>query len=115
MTNDDADAVFNALHNAQAAAQTLYMDLRDAGDDAGAANAKNRADRLQNEIDNLMNKELADWQAGAEQTIPELSAAATAAQAAVDQVENDVNNAQKVVAAMGALDQAISVAMKFIG
>lgn len=115
MTNDDADAAFNALHDAQAAAQMLYMDLRDAGNDAGAADATNRADQLQNAIDNLINKELTDWQAGAEQTIPQLTSAAADAQTAVDQVANDVNDAQKVVAAMGTLDKAISIAMKFIG
>ena len=47
MTNDQADAAFQALHDAQRAAQMLYMDLRDVGDDAGAASAKVRASRLQ--------------------------------------------------------------------
>lgn len=115
MTNDQADKAFQALHDAQRAAQLLYMDLRDSGDDTNAANAKLRADRLQNEIDNLINKELTDWQAGAESSIPLLSSAADAAQKAVDQVANDVKNAQKIVSAMQAVDKAIGVAMKFVG
>jgi|ERR1035441_7501784 hypothetical protein len=115
MTNDQADAAFQALHDAQRAAQMLYMDLRDAGDDAGAASAKLRAGRLQGEIDNLINKELTDWQVGAEAVIPQLATAAAAAQKAVDEVQKDVQNAQKVVSAMQFLDQAITTAMKFIG
>ena len=115
MTNDQVDTAFQALHDAQRAAQMLYMDLRDAGDDVNAANAKLRADRLQGEIDNLINKELSDWQAGAEATIPSLTAAAASAQKAVDDIQHDINNAQKVVNAMKWLDQAVTTAMKFIG
>ena len=115
MTNEQADSAFQALHDAQRAARMLFMDLRDAGDKTGAANAKLRADRLQNEIDNLINKELSDWQEGAEAVIPELSAAADAAKQAVGQVEQDVKNAQKVVDAMKFLDSAITIAMKIIG
>ena len=115
MDNNDVDQAFRALHDAQRAAQLLYMDLRDAGDATGAANAKLRANRLQNEIDHLINKELGDWQAGAESVLPQLTAAAAAAQDAVDEVEKDVENAQTVVAAMQALDAAIGVAMKFVG
>jgi len=115
LTNDQADNAFQALHDAQRAAQMLYMDLRDAGDGVGAANAKLRADRVQNEIDNLINKELTDWLAGAEKLIPQLSAAANAALQAVNKVQNDVKDAQKVVSAMKYLDSAISIAMNFIG
>jgi hypothetical protein len=115
MTNDQADSAFESLHNAQKAAQFLYMDLRDAGNVADAASAKLRADRLQNEIDNLINRELADWQAGAEALLPQLSAAASAAQIAVDGIEQDVQNAKNVVSAMQTLDNVIGVAMKFIG
>ena len=115
MTNEQADSAFQSLHDAQRAALMLFMDLRDAGDRTGAANAKLRADRLQNEIDNLINKELADWQEGAENVIPELSAAADAAKQAVGQVEKNVKNAQQVVNAMNLLDGAITIAMKIIG
>lgn len=115
MTNDQVDAGFQALHDAQRAAQMLFMDLRDAGDDAGAAKAKLRASRLQGEIDNLINKELTDWQTGAEAVVPQLTAAAAAAKTAVDEVTNDVQNAQKVVRSLQLLDQAVTTAMKFIG
>jgi hypothetical protein len=115
MTNDQVDAGFQALHDAQRAAQMMFMDLRDAGDDAGAAKAKLRAGRLQGEIDNLINKELADWQAGAEAVIPQMTAAAAAAQTAVDEVTKEVHNAQKVVSALQFLDKAVTTAMKFIG
>jgi len=114
MNNDEADKAFQALHDTQRAAQMLYMDLRDAGDSVGAADAKVRANRLQNEIDNLISRELANWRADAEQAIPLLSKAATVAKKAVDQVEQDVQNAQKVVNAMKALDDAIATAMKFL-
>ena len=115
MDNNQVDQAFRFLHDAQRAAQLLYMDLRDAGDAAGAANAKLRADRLQTEIDHLINKELSDWQDGAESVLPQLAAAVEAAQSAVDEIEKDVQNAQNVVAAMQALDSAIGVAMKFVG
>jgi hypothetical protein len=115
MTKDQADSAFQALHDIQRAAQMLYMDLRDAGDEAGAANAKVRASRLQNEIDNLINKELTEWQEGAGNVIPALTAAAGNAQQAVAQVEKDVKNAEKVVSAMKLLDSAITIAMKFLG
>lgn len=115
MTNEQADSAFQALHDTQRAARMLYMDLRDAGDAAGAANAKLRANRLQNEIDNLINKELADWQEGAENVIHELSVAAETARQAVAQVEKDVKNAEKVASAMKLLDSAITIAMKFLG
>ena len=115
MTNDQADTAFQSLHDAQRAAQFLYMELRDAGNAADAANAKLRADRLQNEIENLINRELADWQAGAEALLPQLSIATSAAQKAVDDVEQDVQNAQNVVCALQALDNVVGVAMKFIG
>lgn len=115
MTNEQADSAFQALHDAQRAARMLCMDLRDTGDKTGAANAKLRADRLQNEIDNLVNKELADWQEGAENVIPELTAATETAKQAVAQVEKDVKNSEKVVSAMQLLDRAITVAMKFLG
>jgi hypothetical protein len=114
MTNEQTDSAFQALHDAQRAAQMLFMDLRDAGDKTGAANAKLRADRLQNEIDNLINKELADWQEGAEKVIPELSAAADAARQAVGQVDQDVEDAQQIVSAMNLLDGVITIAMKII-
>ena len=115
MTNDQADSAFQALHDAQRAAQMLYMDLRDAGDIAGAANAKLRVNRLQNEIDNLINKELKDWQAGSENVIAELTTAAGTAKQAVDLVEQDVKNAEKVVSAMKLLDCAITIAIKLLG
>jgi len=115
MNNDQADEAFQALHDALRAAQMLYMDLRDAGNDADSAGAKLRAVRLQNEIDNLINKQLSDWQQGAEALIPQISAAADAAQKAVDEVENDIKNAQKVVSALQTLDKAIGIAMKFVG
>jgi len=115
MTNDQLDEAFQALHDAQRAAQMLFMDLRDAGDDAAATIAKLRIERLQNEIDNLINKELTEWQSSAEKLIPALSTAAKAAQKAISQVEEDVKNAQKVANAMKALDKAIGVAMKFVG
>jgi phage host-nuclease inhibitor protein Gam len=115
MTNEQVDSAFQALHDTQRAAQMLYMDLRDAGDAAGTANAKLRVNRLQNEIDNLINKELADWQEDAENVTPELSAAADAAKQAVGQVEQDVKNTQQVVSAMKSLDSAIAIAMKFLG
>lgn len=115
MTNDQADTAFQSLHDAQRAAQFLYMDLRDAGNMVDAANAKLRADRLQNEIDNLINRQLTDWQAGAEALIPQLSSAASAAQTAVDDVEQEVQNAKNVVSALQALDNVVGVAMKFIG
>lgn len=91
------------------------MDLRDANDTAGAANAKLRSDRLGNEIDNLINKELTEWQQEAEALIPQLSAASASTQQAVDAVGNDVQNAQKVVSAMQTLDKVITLAMKFVG
>lgn len=115
MTNDQADTAFQALHDAQRASQLLYMDLRDAGDDSGATSAKIRVDRLQKEIDNLINRQLVAWQAGAESLIPQLSGAANDAQKAVDEVEQDVQNAKNIVSAMQALDKVIGVAMKFIG
>jgi hypothetical protein len=115
MTNDDADQAIQALHDAQRAAFLLSMQLHRAGDNTGATDAQNRADRLRNEIDNLVNKELTAWQAGAEAIIPQLNRAATAAQTAVDQVKADVGNAQKVSAAMQALDKAVDLAMKFVG
>jgi hypothetical protein len=114
MTNQQTDDAFEALHDAQRQAQFLYMDLRDAGDDAGAASAKLRVDRLQNEIDNLINRELDEWKAGAETLIPQLSQMAAAAQDAVNDVEKDVQNAQKVGAALAQLDTLISTAVKFI-
>jgi predicted nucleic acid-binding Zn-ribbon protein len=115
MTNDQTDAAFQTLHDAQRQAQMLYMDLRDAGDETGAASAKLRVNRLQTEIDNLINKELDDWQANAEKLIPQLSDMVDAVQEAVEAVEADVKNAQKVVQAMKALDKIISTAVKFIG
>lgn len=115
MTNDQADDAFQALHSAQRQALLLFMDLRDAGDAANAANARLRADRLQNEIDNLINKELDEWKQGAEALIPQLSAASNDAQTAVDAVEQDVKNAQKIVSAIAALDKAVGIAMKFLG
>ena len=115
MTNEQADSVFQALHDAQRAAQMLFMELRDLGDKTGAANAKLRADRLQNEINNLINKELSDWQEGAENMIPELTATAETAKQAVAQVEKDVKNAEKVVSAMKLLDSAITIVTKFLG
>jgi methionyl-tRNA synthetase len=115
MTHDDIDQAFQALHDAQRAAFLLSMRLHAADDDAGATDAQNRADRLQNEIGNLVNKELDAWQAGAEAVIPQLNRAATAAQAAVDQAKSDVANAQKVSAAMQALDKAVDLAIKFVG
>lgn len=114
MTNQQADDAFEALHEAQRQAQFLYMDLRDAGDTGGAASAKLRVDRLQNEIDNLINRELDEWKAGAEQLIPQLSQMASAAQAAVAAVEQDVKNAQRVASALAQLDTLITTAMKFI-
>ena len=114
MTNDDADEAFQALHDTQRVALMLYMDLRDAGNTTGATDAKARASQLQVQIDQLINKELADWQAGAQATIPLLSKSADAAQKAVDRVTKDVQNAQKIDAAMGALDDAISIAMKVL-
>src|SRR5664280_486695 len=104
MTNDQVDAAFQAIHDALRAAQMLYMDLRDAGKDSAAATAKLCVDRLQEQIDNLISKELSDWQQGAEDLIPQLSATAQDVQSAVEQVENDVSNAQKVVSAMASLD-----------
>lgn|ERR1022692_766716 len=115
MTNDQVDEAFQALHDAQAQAHLLFMDLRDAGDAAGAASAKLRADRLQNEIDNLISKELGSWQAGAEGLISQLTGLASDAQRAVQTVENDVKIAQSVVNAMQVLDKVIAMAMKFIG
>jgi hypothetical protein len=115
MTNEQTDSAFQALHDAQRAARMLFMDLRDAGDKTGAANAKLRVNRLQNEIDNLINKELSDWQEGAEKVIPELSAAADAAKQAVGQLEQNVKNAQQVLNAMNLLDSAITIAMTFLG
>ena len=115
MTNDQVDDAFQALQAAQRQAQFLYMDLRDAGDNVGAASAKLRADRLQNEIDSLINKELSDWQAGAEKLIPQLSDLADAATKAVNVVEQDVRIAQNVVRAMEVLDKAVAVAMKLVG
>jgi hypothetical protein len=115
MDNDKIDEAFRALHDALKCAQLLYMDLRDSGDATGAANAKLRADRIQNEIDNLVSKELTEWQKGAEDLIPQLTQAAANAQKAVEEVENDVRNVQSVVSAMQTLDDAIGVAMKFVG
>ena len=115
MNNDDVDQAFQALQNALQSAQLMFMDLRDAGNTADAANAKLRADRIQNEVDNLTNKQLADWQAGARALIPQLTNAAKAAQTAITDVENDIKDAQKVQSAMQTLDQVISIAMKFVG
>jgi predicted nucleic acid-binding Zn-ribbon protein len=115
MTNDQADEAFQTLHDAQRQAQLLYMDLRDAGDQTGAASAKLRVNRLQTEIDNLINKELDEWQANAEKLLPQLSDIAGAVQKAVADVEADVQNAKKVVQAMKALDKIISAAVKFVG
>lgn len=115
MTNERADSAFQALHDVQRAARILCMALRNAGDRTGAANAKLRADLLQDEIDKLINKELADWQAEAESVIPELVAAVDAAKEAAGQVEQDVKNARLVVFAIATLDNAITIAMKLIG
>lgn len=115
MNNDNVDDAFQALQDALQSAQLMYMDLRDAGNAADAANAKARAGRIQNEIDNLTDKQLADWQAGAQKLIPQLTQAASDSQTAITAVEQDLNNAQKVQSAMQTLDQVISVAMKFIG
>jgi len=115
MTNDQADSAFQALHDTQRAAQMLYRDLRDAGDKTGASDAKLRVNRLQNKIDNLISKELNDWQAGSENVITELAAAADNAKQAVNQVEQDIKNAEKVVSAMNSLDSAITIAMKLLG
>jgi hypothetical protein len=114
MTNDQVDDGFQALHDSLHQAQLMAMDLRDAGDNAGAARATARAEQLQSEIDSLLGKELSNWQAGAEQLIPELTTLATAAQAAVSAVESDVKNAQKIVAAMKALDAVVAAAVKFV-
>ena len=115
MTHDDVDDAIQALHNAQRAAFLLSMRLKAAGDDAGATAAQNRADRLQTEIDNAINKELDEWEAGARPLVSELNKAAKDVQTALDDVKQDVANAQKVSAAMKALDKAVDLAIKFVG
>jgi ABC-type transporter Mla subunit MlaD len=92
----------------------MQMDLRDGGDIAGAADAEKRADQVNDQIDALLHKELQEWRAQAEALIPSLNQASQAAQSAVDQVETDVKNAQKVSDAMKALDQVITAAVKFL-
>lgn len=115
MTNDDTDNAFQALHDAQQQAYLLYMDLRDAGNDAGAADATSRVNRLQTEIDTLIGRELAAWKAGAEKLIPNLQAASASAQNAINEVAADVKNAKKIVTAMQALDKVLAAAIKFLG
>jgi hypothetical protein len=114
MTNNKADDGYRALYNAQCAAQLMYMDLRDADDGASAAEAEKRANDLGDQIDTLVHKELAAWQADADKVIPELNKAAADAQSAVNNVETDVQNAQKISSAMKALDQVITAAAKFL-
>lgn len=114
MTNDKVDKGYRALYNSLCAAQLMQMDLRDSGNTAGAADAKTRADALNNQIDTLLSKELRDWGTEAEGLIPELNQASQAAQSAVDQVKKDMQNAQKVGDAMKALDQLVTVAAKFL-
>ena len=115
MSEDDIEQAIQAMHDSQRAAFLLSIKLKGAGDNTGATNAQNRADRLQNEIDNTINKELNAWEASAKAIIPQLTKASSQAQSAVDQAKQDVANAQKVAAAMKALDQAVSLAIKFVG
>jgi len=115
MTHDDIDDAIQALHDAQRAAFLLSMRLKAAGDEAGSAAAQTRADRLQNEIDNAINKELDAWEAGAQGLVAQLNKAAKDVQTAIDDVKQDVGNAQKVATAMRALDKAVELAMKFVG
>lgn len=114
LTNDKVDTGYRALYNALCAAQLMQMDLRDSGDTAGASDAGDRADKINAQIKILLGKELADWGTQAEKVIPQLNRASQSAQSAVDQVESDVKNAQKVSDAMKALDQLVTVAAKFL-
>lgn len=115
MNEDDIEQAIQAMHDSQRGAFLLSIKLKGAGDNAGATDAQNRADRLQNEIDNTINKELDEWEASAKAVIPQLTKAASQAQSAVDQAKQDVANAQKVSAAMKALDKAVDLAIKFVG
>lgn len=114
MTNKKVDASYRALYNALCAAQLMQMDLRDAGDIAGAADAGKRADQLNDQINILISRELQEWRDQVESLIPDLNRASQAAQSAVDQVERDVKNAQKVGDAMKALDQLVTAAARFL-
>src|SRR5436853_7127643 len=115
MTHDDVDDAIQALHNAQRAAFLLSMRLKAAGDDAGATAAQNRADRLQTEIDNAINKELDEWEAGARPLLSELNKAAKDAQTALDDVKQDVANAQQLSSPRKALNKSVALSIKFCG
>ena len=114
MTNDQVDQGFWALHNGLSQAQLMYMDLRDAGDAANAAKAQSRMTALQGQVDSLLSKQLADWQAGAETLIPQLTALSNQAQQAVTSVSQDVSIAQNIVSALGVLDQLIAAGARFL-
>ena len=73
MNEDDIEQAIQAMHDSQRAAFLLSIKLKGAGDNAGATNAQNRADRLQNEIDNAVNKELDEWEVSAKAVIPQLT------------------------------------------
>lgn len=114
MTNEKVDTAYRALYHARCAAQLMQMDLRDSGDTVGAGEAGQRADLLDGQIKDLISRELQEWHAVAEALIPDLTQASQNAQSAVNQVERDVENAQKVGEAMQALDQVVTAAAKFL-
>ena len=115
MALDDAckKKIIERLQGAHRAAQKLELKLRFKGDDDKAADRIwESSKRLSNEIDFLIGRAMEKWKGNADDIVNRIQTQQATIDGAIREIKGNIDTAEKVVAAVGAIHDLIAVASK---
>ena len=113
LSDNDRQKIVYEVAKAYAEAVDLESRLWLEGDKAYANSAELKANALYGELSKLKANLWGDWTSDAAAATKAIDDAADAVDTSINEVKGDIKNAQKVVRALGYLDQLIALAAKF--
>ena len=112
LDNTDKKTLIERLQAAHRATQKLELKLRFRGDDKAADRVWEASKRLSNEIDFLIGRAMEEWRGKASVIVTKIQAQQAELDGAIRDIKGNIDTAEKVVAAVGAIDDLIAVASK---
>ena len=112
LNDTEKKTIIERLQAAHRTAQKLELKLRFKGDDKAADRVWEASKRLSNEIDFLIGRAMEKWNGKANDIVIKIQAQQAEIDGAIREIKGNIDTAEKVVAAVGAIDDLIAVASK---
>ncbi len=115
VNKEDKAAIIDQLENARTKASRLIISLRFAGKVAEANKVKQKVRTLGGKIDDLLAKSMKTWSGNGKMIIQNMKKANQSLQSDITEIKKKKDMANKIIKALGRLDDVIDSAKDVLG